>query len=257
MAAEGAWAQGIASPAVQTSLTAEEIVGRMAARNVERQDALKHYVAERTYRVEYKGTGGTHSGAIAVHVDYAERKKRLTVVSQEGSKLICERVLRKLVESEEEASQSANRMQMTLSPENYKLALAGEETLDGVKTWVLQVSPKVEDKFTYRGRVWVSQDDYAMVRVVGEPAKSPSWWISRASFDWRYARNGEFWLPEGNVARSHVRIGGDATLTIEYGSYRILAATAVRDVEQMTAGSRPPATMTRTSALLESRVPGQ
>ncbi len=32
--------------------------------------------------------------------------------------------------------------------------------MDGVRVWVLEVSPKVESKFTYRGRVWVSEDDY-------------------------------------------------------------------------------------------------
>jgi hypothetical protein len=71
--------------------------------------------------------------------------------------------------------------------------------------------------------VWVSEDDYAVVRVQGEPAKSPSWWISKAVFDWRYARHGELWLPEKSVAESHVRIGGDAKLTIEYGTYQAVA----------------------------------
>jgi hypothetical protein len=217
--AGGAWAQAQDGPANANALTAEEIAVRMMARNAERQRALEHYVAERTYRVEYKGAGGAHTGAMAVHLEYASGQKRLTVVSEEGSKLICERVLRKLVESEEEASQGANQMQTMVSPESYNLELAGEETLDGIRTWVLKVSPKVESKFTYRGRVWVAENDYAIVRVLGEPAKNPSWWISRASFDWRYEKKGEFWLPESNVARSHVRMGGDATLTIEYGAY--------------------------------------
>ena len=100
----------------------------------------------------------------------------------------------------------------------------------GVRAWVLQVSPKVENKFTYRGRVWVSADDYAVMRVQGEPAKNPSWWISKASFDWRYGRYGEFWLPEKSVATSHVKIGGDARLTIEYGTYRVVG----RDERQAT-----------------------
>src|SRR5260370_24785111 len=171
-----------------------------------------------------KGTGGAHSGEMVVDVDYSAEQKHMTIVSETGSKMICERVLRKLVESEVEDSQRANRMQMMLSPENYNVELVGEESMDGVRAWVLEVSPKVESKFTYRGRVWVSKDDYAMVRVVGEPAKNPSWWINHASFDWRYARRGEFWLPQRNVAVSHVRIGGEATLTIDYGAYGVVAA---------------------------------
>jgi hypothetical protein len=114
-------------------------------------------------------------------------------------------------------------MQMALSPENYNLELTGEESVEGVRAWVLKVSPKVDNKFTYRGRVWVSADDYAVMRIQGEPAKSPSWWINRASFDSRYVRRGEFWLLGRNVSTSHVRIGGEATLMIDYGTYESVA----------------------------------
>ncbi|WP_263368261.1 LolA-like protein [Edaphobacter bradus] len=209
--------------------TADEIVTRMMAKNAERQAELESYTSERRYRVEYKGTGGEHHAEIVVRAEYlgsgqmGAGQKRLTVVEESGSKMICERVLRKMVESEQEASEKANRMQMMLSPENYNIELVGQEPVDGVRAWVLQVSPKVASTFTYRGRVWVSEDDYAVMRVQGEPAKSPSWWISWASFDWRYERHGEFWLPEKSVAASHVRIGGDARLMIEYGTYQVIA----------------------------------
>jgi hypothetical protein len=211
--------------------TADEISARMLAKNAERQSALASYTSERTYRVEYDGTGGEHHGEIEVRAEYlGTGQKRLTVVAESGSKFICEHVLRKMVESEQEAAEKANRMQTTLSPETYNLEVVGQEQVDGVRAWVLRVSPKVESKFTYRGRVWVSEDDYAVMRVLGEPAKSPSWWISKASFDWRYSRYGEFWLPEKSVAKSHVKIGGDARLTIEYGTYRVVG----RDDRQAT-----------------------
>ncbi|HEX4575947.1 MAG TPA: hypothetical protein VH117_01245 [Edaphobacter sp.] len=218
------WAQAQSS----TYPTAEEIVARMLVKNTERQATLEHYASERTYRVEYRGAGGEHAGEIVVHAEYsAPDQKRFVVVSESGSKLICERVLRRLVESEQEASQKANRMQMMLSTDNYNVALAGEEQVNGTKAWVLKVSPKVDSKFTYRGTVWVNADDYGVMRVLGEPAKNPSWWINRASFDSRYVRRGKFWLPGRNVSTSHVRIGGEATLTIDYGSYQTLAGRTV------------------------------
>jgi hypothetical protein len=211
--------------------TAEEIVARMMTKNEVRRADLVGYSSERTYRVEYKGTGGEHHAEIQVRAEYLEGgQKRLTVIEESGSKVICQRVLRKMVEGEQEASEKANRMQMMLSPQNYNIELAGEESIDGVQAWVLQVSPKVDSKFTYRGRVWVSASDYAVIRVQGEPARSPSWWISKASFDWRYERHGEFWLPEKSVAVSHVRIGGDATLMIEYGEYHVVTSDSARAV---------------------------
>jgi len=217
MAGHNVWAEDAPS--------ADQIVSRLMEENAERQKALESYSSERTYRVEYHGTGGEHHGEIAVHVQYGDQgEKRLTVVSESGSKLICERVLRKMVETEQEASERSSRMQMMLSPENYSFELLGQEMVDGVESWVLRVSPKVDNKLTYRGRIWVSEDDFAVVRVQGEPAKNPSWWISRASFDWQYEKHGRFWLPERSIAVSHVRIGGEARLTIEYGSYHIVAA---------------------------------
>jgi len=216
-----AQAQDLARP------TVEEIAAGMMTKNAERQAALGGYTSQRTYRVDYKGTGGEHHAEIVVRAEYlGAGQKRLTVVSESGSKVICERVLRRMVESEQEAAEKANRMQTMLVPQNYDMELEGEEMVDGVRAWVLRVQPKVENKFTYRGQVWVSEDDYAVVRVLGEPAKSPSWWISKAGFDWRYARHGEFWLPEKSVAASHVRIGGDAKLTIEYGAYSVVARDA-------------------------------
>src|SRR5271154_1349692 len=216
----GAVQAGGAQAPGEQALTAEEIVTRMQTKNAERQAALEHYSSQRTYRVEYRGTGGEHWGEMVVHAEYtAPDQKRFSVISESGSKVICNRVLRRLIESEQEASQRDNRMQSALSAANYNLELAGEEQVDGVKAWLLKVSPKVDNKFTYRGRVWVSAEDYAVMRIQGEPAKNPSWWINRASFDSRYVHRGEFWLPGRNVSTSHVRIGGDATLIIDYGAY--------------------------------------
>jgi hypothetical protein len=215
--------------------TAEKILPRMLEKNRERKEALERYTSERTYEVRYTGTGGEHHGEIKVHAEYVgPDKKTLTVVSETGSKFICEKVLRKLVEGEEEASGKASRTQMELNAENYDAEVVGEEMVTtpdggpGMRAWVLRVSPKVNNKFAYRGKVWISEEDYAVMRIEGEPAKSPSWWINRAGFDSRYVRRGEIWLPGKNVSSSHVRIGGEATLTIDYGTYPVVAARALK-----------------------------
>ena len=217
------------------SPTAAEIIERMLPRNQERLATLERYESERTYRVEYTGTGGEHHAEVHVHAEYmAPDQKRLTVVSQSGSKLLYEKVLRRLVESEQEATAQSTRMQMTLGPKNYDVELLGEETLpmpDGpIRTWILRVTPKVINKFTYRGSIWVSEDDYALVKIQGEPAKNPSWWINRAKFESTYLRRGHLWLPSKITSSSHVRIGGEATLTIEYGAYPVLLERTPRAI---------------------------
>ncbi len=229
---------GLAAPSEHEAIppTAGEVIARMLEMNRERLAALQHYESQRTYRVEYHGTGGEHHAELLVRIVYTgPNQKQFTVVSESGPKFLRDEVLRKLAAGEQEASGQANRMQTTLGPENYDAQLAGEELLPdtgsasgAVRTWVLHVSPKVDNKFTYRGTVWVSQDDYAVVKIVGEPAKSPSWWIDHAHFKSMYLRRGEVWLPEKNVSSSHVRIGGVATLTIEYGSYPEVKAKGLK-----------------------------
>lgn len=205
------------------SPTAEEIVARMNARDGQQQTALASYGSKRTYRVNYKGPMGDRSAEVHARMDFsAPDQKRFTVLSESGSAVFCHKVLRKMMEGEQEGALQANHLKAMLSSENYHLKLTGEDEIDGVKSWVLEVSPKVNSRFNYKGKVWVSKDDYAVIRIVGSPAKNPSWITSAATFDYRYARQGEFWLPEKNVTVSHVRMGGEVTLTVDYGTYEIV-----------------------------------
>jgi hypothetical protein len=205
-------------------LTAEEIVTRMMEKNSERQAMLQRYTTDRTYRLEYSGVGGDHHAEMIVHAEYtAPGRKRLVIVAQTGSKVLNREVLRKLVEAEEETAAKQDWQRAMFSPESYRLSLVGSETLDEGPAWKIEVEPKVPGKVTYRGTIWVSKEDFATIRVVAEPARNPSWMLDRASFDAHYLRRGEVWLPATNVSTSHVRLGGEAKVTIDYGSYPLVA----------------------------------
>jgi hypothetical protein len=82
----------------------------MLVMNQERLAALDHYESDRTYRLDYKGAGGAHHAELQVHADYTgPDHKRLTVVAESGSKFLCDKVLRKLVAGEQEATAQSNR----------------------------------------------------------------------------------------------------------------------------------------------------
>ncbi len=220
------WLVGFCPAGVSAqTLTANEIAVRMNARDRERQAALEHYQSQRTYRVQYHGPMGDHSAEVLAKMEFsAPDQKHFTILSESGSTVFCHKVLHKLMEGEQEGALQANHMRGTLTPDNYNLKLVGEDEVDGVKSWVLEVSPKVGDRFNYKGKVWVGMEDYAVVRIVGSPAKNPTWLTSGATFDYRYARKGQFWLPQRNVTVSHVRMGGEVTLTVDYGTYEIVTA---------------------------------
>ena len=214
-------AMGVGPLAFAQVLTAAEIVDRMAAKNGEREAALAAWSSERVYRVEYRGIGGG-TAAMTVRAEFrAPGEKRLTVTGQQGSKMLCDGVLRKLLASEEEAESRSVRAETAITNANYAVRLDGEEVVDGVRAWRLALTPRVATKFAVRGRVWVSEDDFGLMRMEGAPAKEVSWWVNRASIDARYRRSGIFWLPERNQSVSRVRMGGEAQLTIEYGRYTV------------------------------------
>jgi len=204
-------------------LSADEIVLRVMQHDAARRASLAEYGSERTYRMEYKGPIGERQALMRVRMDFSSPDtKRFTVVSESGSTIFCHQVLRKLMEGEQEGALEANRLRSMLSPANDFLKLAGDDRLNGVDAWVLEVRPREENRFNYKGRVWISKDDYGVMRIVGSPAKTPTWLMGSSTFDYRYARIGQFWLPERNDTVSHLRIGGEIRLSVVYGTYRIV-----------------------------------
>ncbi|GAC1428876.1 MAG: hypothetical protein NVSMB62_26670 [Acidobacteriaceae bacterium] len=51
-------------------------------------------------------------------------------------------------------------------------------------------------------------------------------------------RLGEVWLPERNVVVSHVRIGGQATLTIDHGPSPIVVPVPLTNAVEQVAATR-------------------
>jgi membrane peptidoglycan carboxypeptidase len=150
--------------------------------------------------------------------------KEFKVVSQSGSKLILDRVLKKLLESEKEAAQPAISARTQLNRDNYDFEMVGYEASETGGQYVLRVSPKSRSKYVYRGKVWVDGTDFAVTRIEGEPAQNPSFWTKKSEIHHEYKKVQAFWLPARNESVSYIRLGGRATLTIEYKDYRVTDA---------------------------------
>ena len=101
------------------SRTATQILDRMAAKTSEREAALAEWSCERVYRLEYRGMGGGNA-SMTVRAEFrAPGEKRLTVTGEQGSKMLCDGVLRKLLAGEEEAESRAARAQSAITNANY------------------------------------------------------------------------------------------------------------------------------------------
>lgn len=201
-------------------LSLEQIVDQMQKHDQAQTEMLGGYQALRHYAIEYRGFFKTLDAKMDVEINYdASSGKSFRIVSESGSHTLCEKVLQRAVDSEKEASLAKNTTALTRA--NYKFRLAGREPLNGRPAYILDVEPITPNKFLYRGRIWVDEIDFAVVRMDVQPGKNPSFWISRTVIHHVNADVGGFWLPQHNRSETKVRIGGTAVMTIDYGTYRI------------------------------------
>jgi hypothetical protein len=212
------WPARANTPAPAT-LPLAQILALMEHHDQIQREGLKHYRAVRQYHVEYRGIANIEAGMEA-EVDFdATSGKSFRIMSQSGSKILGEKVLKRAMDSEREASEDGGSTALT--PANYRFHLQGSDSLDGRPAYILSVEPLRESKFLYRGKIWVDAMDFAVAKIEAEPAKNPSFWISRTLIRYKSAKTGNFWLPQRNRSESKVRIGGTAVLTIDYGAYQI------------------------------------
>jgi len=210
----------VSSAGAEPGMTAAQIVSSMQDHNQARAAALKHFHSVRHYSVEYRGYSAKVAAQMEVEADYdAASGKTFHIVSQSGSKLLVDKVLKRLLESETDAQKQHST---DLTPANYSFRLAGEEDVAGRPAYILEVAPLTDNKYLYRGKIWVDAADFALARIEAEPAKNPSFWISSTAIHHRYEKTGSFWLPAQNESDTNVRVGGKAVLRIDYGKYEVM-----------------------------------
>lgn len=220
-------------------LNAEEVVQNLVLMNLERARALQAYQSTRVYRLEYKGLGGGRAAEIVVNVRVQlPETKEFEIVSATGSKLLIDRVFKKLLQSEKEAFETENQKRIAINEENYEFTLIGFEAGPGKPCYVLSVKPRTKNKFLFHGRIWVDAEQFAVVRIQAEPAKSPSFWIKDTEIETLYMNVNDFWLPAHNHTVSAVRLGGHADFTIEYKDYRITSASQLNSPRNVIAARR-------------------
>lgn len=217
-------AQQVTAP-LHPPMSIEKVVENLVRKNLERSRALTAYQGVRTYRLEYHGFLGLRTAEMVVDVKYqSPGTKEFSVRSATGSKLILEKVFKKLLESEKEALSEENQARVALNNVNYIFKFEGYENTPNGGQYVLSVKPRTKNKFLYSGKIWINAEDFAVMRIEGEPAKNPSFWTKETKIEQVYTKVGDFWLPSSNCSTSSIRLGGQASFSIEYKDYLVTSA---------------------------------
>ena len=198
--------------------TAEEIVARMTALDLQRQSSFAGYEGMRRYVLENSRLEKRAEMLVRVQGDENGRK-HFEVVSEQGWKAANTHVLRKMLDSESDTSRPELRATTKLNFTNYEFTVAGAELVVGRMAYVLEVAPKRKDKYLFQGRIWVDAEDYALVRAEGSPAKNPSFWTKSTHFVQVYQKRGTLWFPLSTRSVTEARIFGTTDVNIEYFDY--------------------------------------
>lgn len=191
------------------SLSLPDIVGRMQTAESAEQHRPS-YSLLREYRLSGTDSNSSTSEVLA-EVDYVPpSRKEFSIRKAEGSER-GESIVRRVLEHEARMAKGSG--DSDFCSDNYDFALLGQQTLNGRLAYVLQLKPKHESVELLRGKAWVDAENFLVVRVEGEPAKSPSWWVKNLNVVIDYGRADGVWLPLATRATADVRLVGTHILT--------------------------------------------
>ncbi|HME00457.1 MAG TPA: hypothetical protein VKM93_24390 [Terriglobia bacterium] len=206
-------------------MTGDELFAKLLEHNQIQDARLRQYSGVRTYEVASDKGKIYAREVVSVHYQAPDQKSFHTE-SEEGSRLVRDMVLKRLIESESETSSGRAHHDSAIRPANYEFNLVGKQDVGPYHCLVVEATPKRKDKYLFEGKVWIDAQDYAIVRIAGQPAKSLSFWITRADFVRQYEKIGEFWLPAQDETLVHVRMNGKKILTIHHRDYVVNEKTS-------------------------------
>jgi len=199
--------------------SAYDVLAKMMEFDAQRQSQMMGYTALRHYSAV---NNKRHADMLVQVTCGSDGAKQFDVLSEAGSGPIRKHVFHKLLSEETVASRRESRNNTRITPANYDFTVVAQEMLKTGPAYVLEVSPKTENKYLIRGKIWVDANDYSIVRIEGQPARSPSFWIRSVHFVHTYEKVGPFWFASSTHTTSDIRIFGESELTIENSGYTLI-----------------------------------
>lgn len=209
-----------------TSNTAQ-LFSRLTARHHWQQAHLDRFSVVRTYKMENDKNKLVAEEVVDMKYK-APTTETFTSTSGKGSGFIRNHVFLRIMKDEEHRVRANKHPDSLITPENYTLKVIGEAKIGDSDCSVISAVPKRKEMDLFEGTIWVDNQDYAIVKIAGHLAKSPSFWIKRVDFVRDYQKIDGFWLLSREEAASIVRLVGKETLTVDYRDYNVNGAGTVQ-----------------------------
>jgi outer membrane lipoprotein-sorting protein len=197
------WAQS-------SNLTLDQILNRMQQSETESRAQSVAYSVTREYRLAAVDAQQPSSEVVAEINVLPPSAKEYSIVKAEGSDRGTS-IVRKVLEHEKQMAGRSESVEIT--PRNYNFNLLGRDTLDGHECYLLELSPKRNAMELVKGEAWVDADSFAIRKIEGTTAKSPSFFIKDLKVTINYGQVDGVWLQTSTQAVADVRFAGTHVLT--------------------------------------------
>jgi len=144
-----------------------------------------------------------------------------------------EKVVRRILDHEVDATRDPKLMM--INDANYEFAFAGSGSIGRVPCYKLEITPKRERKELLNAVIWVDKDSYRILRIEGEPSKSPSFWVKDVHVVLQFAEVAGMWLQTTTEAMARMRLGGEYKIVSHDVNYDVAQTVATN-----TTPTRPP-----------------
>ena len=172
---------------------------------------------------EYKFFGDDQQNPksqVLAKVDFAPPNQKNYTIEQSSGSGQGEKIARKVLDHEKQMTKG-DSTSGALTRENYDFEYLRCELMNGRRAYVLQLSPKRNDKNLIKGLAWVDAETFHPMKIEGEPAKSPSWWVKNLKLSLTFGQVGDMWLQTGTQAVANVRFLGQHTMIARDVTYEL------------------------------------
>jgi hypothetical protein len=189
-----------------------------------RIDRLTSYTVTEHYAV-FRGRNDEHPAAeMVVKTTYRkESGKSYEILSQSGSAIWRNEVLRTLLDNEKRMSQPGNVETALINSTNYEMKLdkTSIQALDGRPCVVLDITPRRNSQYLFKGMLWVDARDFGIVQLKGVAAKSAFFLASAADVSRQYTEIDGLPMATHAAATSGSALLGRTVVKVDYSNYQI------------------------------------
>lgn len=200
------------------------------ATNLPKEDELTEYRALR--RMHAKSDRFNHEGWLDAWTEFDGREFRFEVLNERGSEYVRNKVLRTVLQREQEVIAQGNAHRAAFTEENYEFTDSVPDE-DGNR-YVL-MKPKRKEVMLVDGRMVLSPEG-SLLRVEGRLAKNPSFWTSLVNVTRRFATIDGVRVPVSTESIAKVKFAGHSRLDIVY-DYESINGRPVSQAARLTLAS--------------------